>query len=228
MSEAIKKRHYSTKAPGARTKAEEEIKRLLRYVDKNGKSHELSIFNVTYPKQARLKDSEGEFSTIVREPIRAYSIINVEKSDENWVNKNFDRESDEVVQPKMYKYKDERYEKVLGDGAPKEVKEYYELLKSTMRDAYANISFLGKYDDMLPQTCARASSILSRFSWRFWKSVPFIIKREFDVTENDTDINEVVFKQRKDNTITGAIPVRYIKRLDDPRFVNGDIMRSVL
>lgn len=228
MSEAIKKRHYSTKAPGAKTKAEEEIKRLLRYVDKNGKSHELSIFNVTYPKQARLKDSEGEFSTIVREPIRAYSIINVEKSDENWVNKNFDRESDEVVQPKMSKYKDERYEKILGDGAPKEVKEYYDLLKSTMRDAYANISFLGKYDDMLPQTCARASSILSRFSWRFWKSIPFIIKREFDVTENDTDINEVVFKQRKDNTITGAIPVRYIKRLDDPRFVNGDIMRSVL
>lgn len=228
MSEAIKKRHYSTKAPGAKTKAEEEIKRLLRYVDKNDKSHELSIFNVTYPKQARLKDSEGEFSTIVREPIRAYSIINVEKSDENWVNKNFDRESDEVIQPKISEYKDERYEKVLGDDAPKEVKEYYNLLKSTMRDAYANISFLGKYDDMLPQTCARASSILSRFSWRFWKSVPFIIKREFDVTENDTDINEVVFKQRKDNTITGAIPVRYIKRLDDPRFINGDLMRSVL
>lgn len=245
MSDSIKKRHYATRAVGAKDKAQDEIQKYLRYTDSQGKNHELSIFSTTYPKQSRLKDKDGEFSTIQRVPIRAYSLLDKESSDPEWVNKDFKEDSDESIQPKQKLYKNKEYDKLLGEGAQKEVVDYYNLLRDTMVKSYGNISFLSKYNDMIPQRAARSSSILSRFNpfrirnWGMFRimGIPvlpkyeplhFILKRKWDITENDTDINEVIFKQRDDKTISGAIPVRYIKRLENPEYVSGDLLSSVL
>lgn len=245
MSDSIKKRHYATRAVGAKDKAQDEIQKYLRYIDSQGKNHELSIFSTTYPKQSRLKDKDGEFSTIQRVPIRAYSLLDKESSDPEWVNKDFKEDSDESIQPKQKLYKNKEYDKLLGEGAQKEVVNYYNLLRDTMVESYGNISFLSKYNDMIPQRAARSSSILSRFNpfrirnWGMFRimGIPvlpkyeplhFILKRKWDITENDTDINEVIFKQRDDKTISGAIPVRYIKRLENPEYVSGDLLSSVL
>lgn len=225
MSDAIKKRYYRSKIVGAKQKADEEIEKYLRYKDAEGKNRQLSIFSTTYPKQLTLKDNKGEFSTIERIPIRAYSLLDVEASDKEWVNKKYQSDSDQTVQPNE-EYINKKYNEVLGKNAPEEVKQYYELLKTTMEESYQNIQFLGKYNDMLPQRAARTSSILSRN--KIWKTIPFIVKRWFDITENDTDINEVIFKQRKNKTITGSVPVRYIKRLDNPEYVSGDLLSSIL
>ena len=79
---------------------------------------------------------------------------------------------------------------------------------------------------MLPQRAARTSTVLYRSRlWGCWK---YLWNRFWSINEEDTDINEVYFKERSDRTITGSVPVRYIKRLDNPEFVSSDLMSTVL
>jgi hypothetical protein len=59
----------------------------------------LSIFSITVPAAAKLKIGGSFIQTRLREPIQAYSVIYPETSSDRFVDKRFDFNSNEIVQP---------------------------------------------------------------------------------------------------------------------------------
>lgn len=63
--------------------------------------------------------------------------------------------------------------------------------------------------------------------WNIGKPILYWFRRNFGVHESDTDIN-VDYELRPDGTRSMNIPVRYIRRLDNPNEINSDILGSVI
>jgi hypothetical protein len=99
---------------------------------------------------------------------------------------------------------------------------------NTMRESYARIPFAGEYDGRLCQQGASTGQMFHRNRWwNVGKPLLYWFKRRYSINESDTDIN-IDYELRPDGTRSMNIPVRYIRRLDDPREINSDVLGSVM
>ena len=96
-----------------------------------------------------------------------------------------------------------------------------------MKEAYANIPFAGKYDGRLVQKSGTVRQVYLSNPWNPLRPLLYWAKRLFFINETDTEIN-IDYQLRPDGTRSMNIPVRYIRRLDDPRKINTDILSSVI
>lgn len=205
----------------------------------------LSLFHITAPVSKKLKINGKEVDSIILEPIQAYSILDVENSNKEYVDDRFDDTDKQQLQPFSDKtkrgvpfggtdYTNTNFVKNVEsrkDDDP--VKLYYNALIKTMKDAYESIPFLGEYDYRAPQI----GCTTRQYFWRKIKKNPFkgllswigySIKRKYGpINETDIDINSD-YELRPDGSRSMNIPVRYVKRLANPKMLNSDVLGSVM
>ena len=244
ISQSVTKRienQYGKNDPMNRSRIKKEMEK-FRAVVKDGsgnikESKELSIFSVRTPIPNEITTKSGEkISTVINQPISAYSVIDVDQSNSLYVDPRFDTSLNKQVQPitddtktedDQVSYTNHDYFEYI-ENAPDAVKEYYNELVNTMKESYKNIPFLGQYDDRLPQEGATTGQMFHRSQWwKPWKPLIYWKKRTFDINESDTDIN-IDYELRPDGTRSMNIPVRYISRLSDPNQINSDIFGSII
>lgn len=201
------------------------------YMTAKGKSvnKPISIFMMRVPKEKKqFKGTDGNYyKSFIRTPSSMFSEIDLENSSSDYINKNYDRQSDQTLQPKESIYRDENYYKYIE--GKKEMKELYDELISTMEQSFQNYPFVKKYDYRLPQRGeTRNSSILSRnLLTRLGVNVREVLDRTLSVNENDLDINFQEQVLRPDGTPIKNIPIRWIRRLSKPEYISSDIIGSV-
>lgn len=225
--------------------------------NKNGqlvKAGPLSIFSITKPLAKQVTVGGKLIDSTVMEPIQAYSVIDVENSDKTYVDDRFDVKSKEAVQPITdgtvrssddVSYTNKDYIELIENGT-EEMRAYYNALKSTMEEAYKNIPFAGNYDGRLPQKGATTRQMFHRKDcwniielrnirkpwkllkpWKVFKPFVYWFKRAFTVNESDVDIN-IDYELRPDGSRSMNIPIRFIRRLDNPNEINSDVLGTVI
>jgi len=102
-----------------------------------------------------------------------------------------------------------------------------------MKDAYESIPFMGKYDMRAPQIACNSRQLF----WREIKKHPFTgifrsilygLKRKYgQINESDVDINSD-YELRPDGSRSMNIPIRFIKRIPNPKLINTDVLGCVI
>lgn len=213
---------------------------LLTYYDAvDGMYVPLSIFSTTTAKQGRktvmVKGTAAVDSYVVL-PGDMFSTVDVSKSSlYGYVNPEYDIAQAKQDGP-IYltdKYKDKRYEKYIASGKHPELAKLLEDVKDLMKTSYEDIPFLGQYDGRAAQIGARTGQILGR-KWynisRLLKNIGEFLRREFEIVETDTDFlqQDDGFSVRPDGTRVQNIPIRFVKRLDNPEYISADVVGSAL
>lgn len=227
--------------PTAKQRIQDELNQ-FRYVvrDPSGNSvsnNILSVFTMTAPPGTKVVVNGKFVNAIVKQPIQAYSKIDMGQSDPTWVDSRFDQTSGKEQQPlqdkhnvtdgsgKLISYTNKDYERNIKNAHP-DIKAYYDALIETMRDAYESIPFTGKYDLRLPQIGANTTQMFYRAN--IFKTIGYYFKRNWWMpNESDVDINRD-YELRPDGSRAMNIPLRYIKRLEDPSQINSDVFGSVI
>lgn len=235
----------------------------------------LSIFDIYKAPTANVIIDGKSVPGIIHEPIQAYSVIDPENSNPLFVDKRFNFGSDEFVQPITddtkrndddISYTNHDFIKNIKNG-PVELRNYYNALLNTMKDAYQNIPFAGKHDGRLVQKGGYTGQLWQRdilsnglfgligagigsavgsvvpvagtaiggligtiggaIAGMSMNSILYWLGRTFYVNESDNDIN-IDFQLRPDGSRSMNIPVRYIKRIENQRNINTDILGTVI
>lgn len=205
------------------TSEKNELLNLLFYQTKNGKAP-LSIFTLTAPTSDKISVSGKVIETSERVPIQAYSKIDSKHSDSQYVDTTFDETSEYAQQPLKLMYKNQQYDKL--QKMPKEVLDYFEALRDTMKESYEAVVQNGKYDNRLPQIGADMTQMLYRINpvSALFRS----FRRTFlELTEKDDDI-AIDYSVRPDGKRSMHIPIRYIQRLEKPSEINSDVFGTVM
>ena len=242
IQKAIKKRledkygKYDPRVASEFAKEMEQFQYTVRGTNgQMSKKGPLSIFSITQPPAVKVNTSKGLIDAVVKEPISAYSVIDAAASDPKFVDVRFNETSGKAIQPMTddtpgnngVSYTNKTYKTYIEYG-PKALQDYYNELMATMRESYARIPFAGEYDGRLCQQGASTGQMFHRNRWwNIGKPLLYWFKRRYSINESDTDIN-IDYELRPDGTRSMNIPVRYIRRLDDPREINSDVLGSVM
>ena len=203
------------------------------FVDDNGEP--LSIFKITVPK-AQTFEYEDEFGTKTKEPSyivkpsNLFSKVDVENSNSEYVNTDFDTSNKSAVQPKQEYYKSERYEEMVKH--PK-LKALYDQLTFEMGEAYKKLPNFNQYDFRLPQIGANTAAILTRnlsskYGLQFFANAATVWDRYVNANESDVDDYIPERKFRPDGSEIRSIPIRYVERMQDPEHISSDLVGSVV
>lgn len=195
----------------------------------------LSIFKIQMPKNKEFSytDSSGikrkEFSFVFI-PSRLFSKIDSTESSDEYVNKQYNEQDNNLVQPMEQYYKDDRYEYVQKH--PK-LKALYDGLIQTMNDIYDIIPYSSKYDMRLPQIGANTAAILTRnmssqYGLQTFKNMGNAFVRFANATENDNEYYIPEYNTRPDGSAIKNIPVKYINRINDSNNISSDLVGAVV
>ena len=225
---------------------------LFRYKDAKGRIRYLKIFSFLSPREFTIKDPQtGEsIPTTIETYSSQFSELD-ESSD--FVNSNWDKTLGESLQPKVRRngtkrrsgvidYTNENYYAIQGNEG---YKEFYRKLLSVMSEANSYIpqrALTRSY--LMPQITGRQMSIYgrSRSVSDMFNAINYQIQDwtalkvgksglEFDdsLMERSTDVStNIDLPRRPDGSIVNNIPIRFIKRLEDPRLISTDIIGSVM
>ena len=236
----------------ADSSAAEKFRQLFMYTDYKGRQRYLKVFSVTRPSSFSIKKENGEsIPTTIYQYSSQFSELD-ESSD--FVNKNYKKEIKFSMQPKIRKpgtkrvqgkidYTNDNYQKILENEGYKQL---YDKLINIMEKANNMIpSKAIEHRFLLPQITGRGMSILGRsrssadlfaslnYGLQDWTGLRFGKdgKPEFDdsLMQQDTDVStNWDLPRRPDGTIVNNIPVRFVKRLEDPSIISSDVLGSVL
>lgn len=199
------------------TVSEDEFYSKYHYTTANGDLYPLTAFFYERPLE-KLEDEKGEFYTVSLYPINTYQEIDIEES--QFVNKDFISGTGESIQPKE-QFKNPQWDKIKSG----KLREFYDALLDTMNEAnkvIPNNIVTRKY--RMPQMLERTANFLFRnIRGNFFSS----IKQGFTLTNRDTLYNEEV-TLRPDGTPVTTIPLRWIRKLEDPSKISTDIIGSVV
>lgn len=212
---------------------------LLTYYDSvDGMYVPLSIFSTTIAKQGSktvMISGQPAVESYVVLPGDMFSTIDVSKSAGlGYVNPDYDIAQADQDGP-IYltnNYKDKRYEKYINSDHP-ELMKLLEDVKKLMKTSYEDIPFLGTYDGRAAQIGARTGQILGR-KWynipRLFKNIGEFLRREWEIVETDTDFlqQDDGYNTRPDGSRVQNIPIRFVKRLDNPEYISADVVGSAL
>ena len=185
-----------------------------KYVDGSGNIVE---------KRVQQNENGEKYDIYIKAPNSNFSVIDKDASDGEYVNKSFDNSDGKTYRPKKSKYENKDFAKITGNPALKEL--YDELIK-TMKESWELIPFLGDYDYRLPQMRGRTGQILGRRS-NVFKSIGYQFASWWEINETDEWFNND-YQTRPDGSRMDFIPIRFIKRLDRPEYINSDVAGSVI
>lgn len=229
----------------------EVFAKLFTYTDYKGRQRFLKVFSFIQPSSYDIKKEGGEtIPTLVYQYSSQFSELD-ESSD--FVNTAYDKTIKASMQPKVRKagtkrksgaidYMNDNYQKILANDGYKQL---YDKLVGMMEKANSMIpqkALERRY--LLPQITGRGMSILGRsraaadvfsalnYGLQDWTGLKFTKKGpEFDesLMQQDTDVStNWDLPRRPDGTIVNNIPIRFVKRLEDPSIISSDIIGSVL
>lgn len=197
--------------PGDNVKMQELFYDKYFYEDEDGNLKTLSIFQQLAPSQAA--DIEENV------PI---GIFNDLDEDSSFVDDRYDSNEDTEFQidKSRKEFMNERYDEIMKNP---NMKAFYEELLDIMDEAWRNLPNIYRTSRyQMPQRRDRSSHLITRLG-----SFKAIMSNLFKVNENDVQFNEEV-TTHADGTVVETIPVRWVKKLEDPKMVSTDILGSVI
>ncbi len=196
----------------------------------------LKVFTIPIPHTNTFKytengtaHTENSYKII---PNLLFNKLDVDNSDSEYVNKNYNESDNDFMQPKDEYYHDSQYDKVKN--TKPELFKLMQLLQEKLDNrVYKQLPFLQQYDGRLPQIGARSMSILTRnltnkAGLQIFSNLSTIWNRDVNANEQDTDLYIPEKTKRPDGSEIKNIPIRYIDRLEDPSMVSSDLVGSVV
>jgi hypothetical protein len=146
-------------------------------------------------------------------------------------NANFDRQDSHLVQPKREEYQNDKQWKLIEEN--KNIKNLYDALIELMNRNNAKLPNNSDFNYKLPQITGRRLTILRRSG--SIKEVCDALKYNFTMDwklnerdDSDTNYEDGDLKLRANGTRINTVPVRYVKPLEHPEFITGDVIGSVI
>lgn len=232
MLERIKNRIQNDQTLTDQQKIAEIIRyeQLLTYYDKKEDARvPLSIFSVYLPIRADFTTIGGQkYASYVVTPVSIFQKV----VGGDYTDSRYDETKDGIQLTEQYK--DKRYEKYFSKDD--ELLKLLNDLKQTAQECFDMIPFLQRNDNRLAQIGARSGQILGRrFSTKWWNPAVFghnflnWLRREWEVYETDTSFLQVEEREvRPDGSKIQSIPIRFLKRLDDPEYISTDVVGSMI
>lgn len=183
------------------------------FTNSKGEQVPMSIFSTIVPSQE--EDIDRYSPTGVFVELLSWS----EYADTRWQYHSqdqiqFDKTKDEYI--------DKEFSEFVKD---KDIKAFYDELLSIMNDAWKMLPAINRTDNLLmPQRRDRSSHLITRFGLAPMRG---ILSNMCNINENDTNFNEEL-STMPDGTVVETIPIRWVKRLDDPTAISTDIVGSVM
>lgn len=225
----------STMSPSEKIQALNELDTLMMYHSEySDENVPLSIFSALLPNRSDYlfdpKDPTDKFDAYVRMPNNLFSVVDIENSDIEYVNKDYKKEDDLQLTDQWL---DKRWDVIEANS---ELKKLYDMVVATMQESYDSVPFIGKYDGRASQIHARIGQMLGRnISWRnpkqLLRNIGAVLRRESEVIESDEEFRMDIdsgFAKRPDGSYIQNIPIRFVKMLDDPSYISSDVVGSVI
>lgn len=195
-----------------------------------GTSEPLSIFSTLVPyftnqngRHVQTDDLGQTYDILIRVPNSNFSVLDVENSSFEYVNKDYKNEDGKTYTPKESVYKNKDFDKFEQDGA---LKDLYDHILNTMNESWSKFPFLHEYDYRLPQMRGRTGQILGRRR-NIFKSIGYQLASWWEINETDEWMNND-YQTRPDGSRIDFVPIRFIKRLEKPEFISSDVVGSVI
>lgn len=205
-------------------------KELLTYYDANEEERvPLSIFSEYLPVNSSVTQiGNQKYASYVITPVSIFQKV----VGGIYTDPRYDQAKQGIQLTEQYK--DKRYEKYFSGNS--QLSKLLEDLKATSQECFDMIPFLQRNDNRLPQIGGRSGQILGRrFSTRWWNPAVFghnflhWLSREWEVYETDTSFLQVEEREvRPDGSKIQSIPIRFLKRLDDPEYISMDVVGSMI
>lgn len=209
-----------------RSTSPDDIK--LLYLE--GTSEPLSIFSTLIPyyheengKKIQVDEFGQKYEIFIRVPNSNFSILDVEKSSDEYVNKSYKNPDKKTYMPKESIYKNKEFEKFEKPGA---LKDLYDAVLATMNESWSKFPFLHEYDYRLPQMRGRTGQILGRRR-NVFKSIGYQFSSWWEINETDEWMNND-YQTRPDGSRIDFVPIRFIKRLERPEYISSDVVGSTI
>lgn len=154
-------------------------------------------------------------------PTGMYSSVDPESF---YANRNYDTSDPSYIQPKKELYENPEFKKLTGAKLT-----FYNYVLQVMSEANANIpNYIDTRSYRAPGMSEKSSHLLFRKSGNFFKNCWHYFKDRYaDVDDTDTDYNEeIAVKPNGERVYT--IPLRWIRKLDDPANTTTDLIGSVV
>lgn len=196
----------------------------------------LKVFTIPIPHVSRFKykengteHTENSYKVI---PNLLFNKLDIDNSDSEYVNKDYNELDNDFIQPKDEYYHDSQYDKVKN--TKPELFKLMQLLQEKLdKRVYKQLPFLQQYDGRLPQIGARSMSILTRnltkkAGLQIFSNMGTIWNRDVNANEQDTDLYIPEKTKRPDGSEIKNIPIRYVDRLEYPSMISSDLVGSVV
>ena len=230
--------------PGLQQKNMDEFAKLFTYTDHKGKIQVLKAFSTAAPVADTFKiDPRDESEPAKPSFIHTYSSQFSELDESSdFVNSKWKKELKTSLQPKVRRpgtqrragevdYTNDQYNKVMSNEG---YKKFYDALMSTMDEANSMIPTRAtERSYLMPQITARGMQMLgrSRSILDLQTAVGYMFQDVFTakVAEKDGDVStNWDLPRRPDGTVVNNIPIRFVKRLENPALVSSDVLGSVM
>lgn len=194
----------------------QELEDKYYYVDADGTVKPLSVFTYNGP-------TSGDY--IEDTLIGPFSELDL---DSEWVDKDYDNTKEQALQPDKKVYHNPKYDELTDPNNKnynKEIHDCYNLMLQMMEEAWQmlpGINRTNKYQ--LPQKRDRNTHLITRSG--VIKNTEAILSNTFTINENDIEYNEE-FPTRPDGSIVYTIPIRWVRRLEDPSTISTDLIQSI-
>ena len=223
--------------PGLTSKeADDAFNELFSYVDRKGTIRALKAFSYLGPVGDTFKfdpsdESEAEKPSYIHEYSSQFYELD-EASD--LVNERWDKQLHSSLQPKVggsIDYTNHRYKEIMSNEG---YKQFYDLLISTMNEANEMIPQRAvERNYLMPQITARGMQSLGRVRsfLDLQTSLGYMFQDVFTpkFAEKDGDVStNWDLPRRPDGTVVNNIPIRFVKRLDQPELITSDVVGAVI
>lgn len=230
--------------PGFEGGALDKFNKLFTYTDGSGSLRILNAFQYIGPVEDTFKyDPKDETEEPKPTKIKVYSSQFSELDESSdFVNEKWDKTIKASMQPKIRKagtsrtqgqidYTNDQYQNIMSN---ENYKQFYEALINTMDEANSMIPARAidrRY--LLPQITGRGMQVLgrSRSLLDVQTALGYMFQDVFTAkfAEKDGDVStNWDLPRRPDGSVVNNIPIRFVKRLDDPSLISTDVLGSVI
>lgn len=204
------------------------LESLLQYHDaREDVDLSLSMFSVLLPINSVVTEiNNKKFQSFIQMPTSIFQKVDTRYAS-TYVDSRYDDTNSGIQLTDQYL--DKRYQKYFSEDS--KLKELLESAQDCMKEGFKMIPFLQEYDGRMAQIGARTGQILGR-KWydprRMLKNFGEFLRREWEVVETDTQFLQEEYETRPDGSKIQNIPLRFIRRLDDPEYISSDVIGSII
>lgn len=192
----------------------DELEERYYYEDKDGNKHPLSIFTYSGPVNAR--DIVGGLTS-------PFSQID---EDSYFVDEKYNASKQKSLQADADYYHNDTYDRITDKNNKyynAKIHKLYDFIYQMNKEAWEMLPDLYHGEFQLPQRRDRNGQLITKLQGQY-ENIKAISSNLFKVNENDIEYNEE-FITRPDGSVVNSIPIRWVKKLDDPSTISTDIVQ---